>query len=69
MPQAVCALKFAIAGINEARNELVRSEAGDEWYGPCVAAGEMLEMILAALEFPRGRVNLGDLDRLFFNVN
>ena len=69
LARAVCALKFAIAGIYDALDELDQSEQGREWYGPCVAAGEMLEMILAALELSPAHHNLGDLGRLFFNMN
>jgi hypothetical protein len=70
LERAAVALEFAVAGFEEAVDALDKSDSGDEWYSPCVAAHDMLEMVQVAIDSGRVRGRGPEyFDRGFFGQN
>ena len=70
MERAALALLFAVASFEDALDALDKSDDGNEWYSPIVAAVDMIGLMSSAIESSLYRRPARDaFDRRFFGSN
>jgi hypothetical protein len=54
LERSALALKFALASLEDAIDALDQSSTGNDWYSPCIAAHDTLELVQTAIACATG---------------